>query len=385
TKKRVCILGAGVAGLAGVKHCLDDGMDPVCYEKDTDIGGLWNYHNVAKDGDPGLYNSCSINTSKEMTCYSDFPIPKEFPNFMAHKHFKKYLDLYASNFNLRKHIKFQHMIERIQKADNFEENGQVDSTCQELEPMVYISSRRGTYVIQRAADEGVPFDHEAITRDRATTSAFPFLDEGIVKVDGHFPYLYELVWPTQLNPPTLAVIGLVQPFGALPPILEMQARWASLVFSGKCTLPSAGKRESFVEKRRAFIKAKYVDSPRYSLQIYFIQYIDRIAESIGCKPHLWKLFFTNPSLWYKVYFGPCTPPQWRLGGPGSWKGAADSIMKVEENTWYPIKTRAAGKGERDGLYDGWVKLLKKIIVFLGVFFVLRYVFSNGYVTFPIKT
>ena len=42
-----------------------------------------------------------------MTCYSDFPIPKEFPNFMHHTHFKKYLDLYAENFGLMKYIKLQ--------------------------------------------------------------------------------------------------------------------------------------------------------------------------------------------------------------------------------------------------------------------------------------
>ena len=215
--------------------------------------------------------------------------------------------------------------------------------------------------------------------------SFPFLDKDIIKIDGHFPYLYELVWPTQLHPPTLAVVGLVQPFGALPPILEIQARWASVVFSGTCKLPSVAKREAFIEKRRSFIKAKFVDSPRYSLQIYFIQYIDRVAQHIGCKPQLWKHFFQNPSLWYKIYFGPATPPQWRLDGPGSWKGAAEAISKVEEKTWYPVKTRAAGKGERDGLYDGWIKLFKRIVLFGLVFFLLRYVFANGYVTFPVRT
>ena len=42
-----------------------------------------------------------------MTCYSDFPIPKDFPNFMHHTHFKKYLELYAENFKLQKHIQLQ--------------------------------------------------------------------------------------------------------------------------------------------------------------------------------------------------------------------------------------------------------------------------------------
>ena len=105
--KKCCVIGAGVSGLTGIKHCLEVGIEPVCFEKDDDIGGLWHYRDTPTDGDPGLYSSCSINTSKEMTCYSDFPIPKEFPNFMHRTHFKKYLDLYAENFGLRKYIKFK--------------------------------------------------------------------------------------------------------------------------------------------------------------------------------------------------------------------------------------------------------------------------------------
>lgn len=542
-RKRVCVVGAGVSGLAGIKHSLDEGMEPVCFEKDTDIGGLWNYHDKAKDGDPSLYNSCQINTSKEMTCYSDFPIPKEFPNFMAHRHFKRYLQLYAEHFKLKKYIKFQYNVEKIEQAADFDDTGSWIITVTNIktgkierekvdfvmvcnghlhEPNipkfpgldkfkgkvlhthdyktfhgyegkrilivgignsasdvacelsrhaehVYMSTRRGTYVIQRAADYGKPFDHDAINRfsqslpwslmrpihynrinqrykhsnyglspnypfDAGTVTisddlpnriilgtiniktnvttftergakfddgteldnidvviigtgfnySFPFLEQSIVKVEDHFPYLYELVFPAELNPPTLAVIGLVQPFGALPPILEMQARWASRVFSRNCKLPSPSKRMEIVEKRRQFIKKKYVDSPRYTLQIYFIQYLDKLAEKIGCKPNFWKYFFTDPKFWYKLYCGPATPPQWRIEGPGKWEGARDAIERVEEKTWYPLKTRDAGAHEADGLYDGWIKLFKKIGILIIIFLFLRYVISNGYATFPLK-
>lgn len=48
--KRVGIIGAGVAGLAGIKHCLDEGLVPVCWEQSEDVGGLWNYTNEIKEG-----------------------------------------------------------------------------------------------------------------------------------------------------------------------------------------------------------------------------------------------------------------------------------------------------------------------------------------------
>lgn len=42
-----------------------------------------------------------------MTCYSDYPIPKEFPIFMHNKDILKYFNMYADNFNLKKYIRFR--------------------------------------------------------------------------------------------------------------------------------------------------------------------------------------------------------------------------------------------------------------------------------------
>lgn len=45
--------------------------------------------------------------------------------------------------------------------------------------------------------------------------------------------LYKFVFSPHLEKPTLAIIGLVQPLGAIMPIAELQARWATRVFKGK--------------------------------------------------------------------------------------------------------------------------------------------------------
>lgn len=217
------------------------------------------------------------------------------------------------------------------------------------------------------------------------TYSFPFLQENVVKIENAFPFLYDLVWPGDLEPATLAVIGLVQPFGGLPPILEMQTRWATRVFSGNCKLPSATKRMKELEEKYNRLKPKSVDSPRHSLVVFFIQYIDKMAQYIGCKPNLWKYFFTDNALWRKLMFGPCSPPQWRLEGPGCWKGARNAIEKIEEKTWYPLQTREAGKHETEGLYDGWINLFKVVLFLVFGFLCLRFMFSNGYITFPIKS
>ena len=107
-KLRVAVIGAGASGLPAIKCCLDDGLEPICYERSGDIGGLWNYENSLEEGkgQACVMKSTVINSSKEMMCYSDFPIPAEYPNFMHNKLVLQYLHLYAEHFNLYPYIRF---------------------------------------------------------------------------------------------------------------------------------------------------------------------------------------------------------------------------------------------------------------------------------------
>lgn len=65
--------------------------------------------------------------------------------------------------------------------------------------------------------------------------SFPFLASNVIPVSQNKTSLYKYVFPPELDRPTLAIIGLVQPLGAIMPISEMQARWATRVFRGKKT------------------------------------------------------------------------------------------------------------------------------------------------------
>lgn len=40
---KVAVVGAGVSGLAATKCCLDEGLEPTCFEKSQDIGGVWRF------------------------------------------------------------------------------------------------------------------------------------------------------------------------------------------------------------------------------------------------------------------------------------------------------------------------------------------------------
>lgn len=54
-----------------------------------------------------IYRSLVSNTSKEMMCFSDFPMPDDYPNYMHNSQLLQYLRLYTEHFNLLKYIVFQ--------------------------------------------------------------------------------------------------------------------------------------------------------------------------------------------------------------------------------------------------------------------------------------
>lgn len=63
--------------------------------------------------------------------------------------------------------------------------------------------------------------------------SFPFLPSALQAKCGYRLQLYKHVFPPALTSPTLAVVGFIHGFGAINPLAEMQARWATRVFKGK--------------------------------------------------------------------------------------------------------------------------------------------------------
>jgi len=121
---KVAIIGAGVSGLASIKCCLDEGLEPVCFEKSAGIGGLWKFSQEEGSNIGSVYESTVINTSKEMTCFSDFPAPEHFPPFMPRGHVVEYLQMYAEHFNLLRHIRFNSTVLEICRTSSHRETGQ---------------------------------------------------------------------------------------------------------------------------------------------------------------------------------------------------------------------------------------------------------------------
>lgn len=76
--------------------------------------------------------STVINTSKEMTAYSDFVPPAEAANYMHNSEMLSYFRSYAEHFHLLRHIKFEHEVVRVARNDRFNETGQWDIIVRDL-------------------------------------------------------------------------------------------------------------------------------------------------------------------------------------------------------------------------------------------------------------
>uniref|UniRef100_A0A8B9M376 Flavin-containing monooxygenase n=1 Tax=Accipiter nisus TaxID=211598 RepID=A0A8B9M376_9AVES len=188
-------------------------------------------------------------------------------------------------------------------------------------------------------EDGTREDIDAVVFATGYSFSFPFL-EGCVKVVENQIPLYKFMFPPDLEKPTLAFIGLIQPLGAIMPISELQCRWATRVFKGLQDLPPSTDMLADIAQTKEKMAKRYVRSRRHTIQVDYIPYMDELACQVGVKPNLLALFFTDPKLALEVAFGPCTPYQYRLQGPGKWAGAREAILTQQQRVVRPLQTRA---------------------------------------------
>ncbi|TKC33991.1 hypothetical protein EI555_019781, partial [Monodon monoceros] len=422
-----------------------------------------------EEGRASIYKSVVINTSKEMMCFSDYPVPDHYPNFMHNSQVLEYFRMYANEFDLLKYIRFKetgkifrkatvhlsksrtyreymHKLYTLQKRiEKFKGQYFHSRDYKNSESFtgkrviiigignsggdlaVFLSTRRGAWIFNRVGDYGYPvdvlfssrfkyfmkkicgqtlantflekkmnqrFDHEmfglkpkhralsqhptlndflpnciisglvkvksnvkeftetaAIFEDGSREDdidavifatgysfAFPFLEDS-VKVVKNKISLYKKVFPPNLEKPTLAIIGLIQPLGAIMPISELQGRWVTQVFKGIKTLPLQNEMIREIAKVQEDMAKRYVDSQRHTIQGDYIDTMDELADLVGVRPNLLSLAFTDPKLALQLFWGPCTPIQYRLQGPGKWNGARKAILTTEDRIRKPLMTR----------------------------------------------
>ncbi|MFI5841442.1 flavin-containing monooxygenase [Catenuloplanes sp. NPDC051500] len=102
TDYSVCVVGAGLSGIAVSRALQRAGVDFTCLEQEDEVGGMWAQAGLGTRG-PG-YASLHLNTSKRLTGYSDSPMPADYPTHPSHTQFTDYLRGYAKEHGLLDHV-----------------------------------------------------------------------------------------------------------------------------------------------------------------------------------------------------------------------------------------------------------------------------------------
>lgn len=134
TKKRVCVVGAGISGLCAIKETRDVGCEPVCYERCPNVGGVFNVaidvssrvpvsasRECRGDSLPArfaqggrVYDNCHLTVSSRFMQMSSFPATKVL--HWHHSEYLKYMHDYAAHFDLMKHVKLNAEVTSISRV-----------------------------------------------------------------------------------------------------------------------------------------------------------------------------------------------------------------------------------------------------------------------------
>jgi dimethylaniline monooxygenase (N-oxide forming) len=107
------IIGAGSSGIAAAKALDERGVPYTCFETSDRVGGNWVFGN--RNGMSSAYRQLHINTSRDRMEYSDFPMPKSYPDYPHHAQIARYFDAYVDHFGFRDGIRFQTLVRRARR------------------------------------------------------------------------------------------------------------------------------------------------------------------------------------------------------------------------------------------------------------------------------
>lgn len=120
-KIKVCVIGAGAAGLCALRHLAANTIFEVtAYEQTNDIGGTWVYKEQVGLDENGLsihssmYQNLRTNLPAKIMNFPDYiTMEGQEPSCVSHQEVLNYLKDYAQHFEVHQHIEFNTKVECV--------------------------------------------------------------------------------------------------------------------------------------------------------------------------------------------------------------------------------------------------------------------------------
>jgi cation diffusion facilitator CzcD-associated flavoprotein CzcO len=129
SSKKVCVVGAGISGLACARELRREGHDVTVMEQSSSVGGQWLYDPRTDSGDPlgvagvhsSIYSSVRLLSPREVTGISDFPFyPKnggdDARRYPWHGEFFRYIRDFSDAFRLTNAVRLNTRVVHVGMA-----------------------------------------------------------------------------------------------------------------------------------------------------------------------------------------------------------------------------------------------------------------------------
>lgn len=111
---RVAVIGGGASGITTAKCLRDDHHEPIVFESNNQIGGIWAF----REAPGGTFKSLYFQNSKYLSAFSDYPMNNCVSDFPHNSEVLKYLNDYVDYFNIRDCIRLNTTVEKIKYKNN---------------------------------------------------------------------------------------------------------------------------------------------------------------------------------------------------------------------------------------------------------------------------
>jgi len=104
TEERLCVIGAGGAGLGAMEVLQRHGLPFDCFEQTDRVGGHWHTD----------YESLHLITSRDLSGFTGYPMPASYPVFPSRDQMLAYLEQFADETGVRARVTFNVAVERLE-------------------------------------------------------------------------------------------------------------------------------------------------------------------------------------------------------------------------------------------------------------------------------